>query len=295
MIRIGLDDSEKKLLVSKYINDFGIKTAYVFAPAKFPLTVYTDISVEYIEYTEIIEYATFYPLLEKIDDSSLLVFNECMRTQNRSDLTYNCAHHYCNQTGHKIVFEHFPFIEDSSDFMILLDFINKGQYKGKAFSDEFLADEDVAARRHNITLTVIDIETAGDLFGQSRIYQEYEKKKKYLFDNLGMSDPDTIPRNLHVFVGNFKEGSINPHLTYIARNSRFKLPNIITYKDAIKGEYIVIDFPHRRLDFNDFLKVSGILDVKFISSEMKVDLYYISEMEKWIERLGEFYAKTAVY
>ena len=124
--------------------------------------------------------------LEEIDPNTLLVFNECLRTQKRSDLTYNCAHHYCNQTPHKIVFEYFPFIEDKADFMILLDFLNKGKYKGKGFSWEFLQEEDVQVKPISFTLHTIDM-IAPNLMG-------YERKKRQLFANLGNSDPDTIPR-----------------------------------------------------------------------------------------------------
>src|SRR5690554_5464799 len=129
MIRIGLNEEEKRHEVERYTQTHGITQVKVFYPDKFPI----DLGGEHIEYKDIIEYKFFYRLLEEIDQDTLLVFNECLRTQKRSDLTYNCAHHYCNQTPHKIVFEHFPFIESKIDFMILLDFINKGKYKGKGF------------------------------------------------------------------------------------------------------------------------------------------------------------------
>ena len=143
MIRIGLDNSYKQTEINNYLAKTNIKKIFVFHPVKFPLTIETDIPVEYIEYADIIMYKFFYRLLEEIDNQVLLVFNECMRTQNRSDLTYNCAHHYAGQTSHKIIFERFPFIENNADFMVLLDMQNKGKYKGKSFEYGFLDEEDI--------------------------------------------------------------------------------------------------------------------------------------------------------
>jgi hypothetical protein len=283
MIRIGLNEQEKQQVVECYIRENNITQVKVFYPEKFPV----DIDGEHIEYKDIIEYKFFYRLLEEIDPNTLLVFNECLRTQKRSDLTYNCAHHYCNQTSHKIVFEYFPFIEDKADFMILLDFLNKGKYKGKGFSWEFLQEEDVQVKPISFTLHTIDM-IAPNLMG-------YERKKRQLFANLGNSDPDTIPRQLHIWAGNDKKQMIDPAQRYVARNARFKMPNVVTYKDVEPGEYILLDFPHRRIDMNDFLKVTGMTHLRFVNSTLKVDQWYINEFRAWAERLGEFHAKASVY
>jgi hypothetical protein len=173
--------------------------------------------------------------------------------------------------------------------MILLDFINKGRYKGKSFDYRFLLDEDVKAKQILFNLQTIDITLS------ESDKKKYELKKEQLFANLGNSDPDTIPRQLHIWAGNFKKQAINPAKRYVARNDRFKLPNVKTYKNIEPGEYTVIDFPHRRIDFNDFLKITGMTNIWFINSGLKVDLYYINELKAWIERLGEFYAKASVY
>jgi hypothetical protein len=288
MIRIGLSDAEKRDIVQRYIQNHGITNVYAFSWESFHVSFDVDVPIEYYGYKDIIEYKPFYHLLEVIDERSLLVFNECMRTQNRSDLTYNCAHHYCNQTPHKIVFETFPFIEDKDDFMILLDFLDKGKYKGKSFDWSFLHDEDVRAKPRRIIAESIDVGHT------AKALQEYEKKKVQLLDGLGNSDPDTIPRNLHVFVGRYKAAHILPGLEYVARNDRFKLPNVTTYKHVERRDYIVIDFPHRRLDFNDFLKTTGMRRVQFLNTGLKVDQHYFRELQHWIGRLEEFYAKASL-
>lgn len=291
MIRIGLTLEEKQAEIDQYLKQNEINKIFVFYPAMFPITfdVREDLKIEYIEYKDIIEYKPFYHLLEVIDTKTLLIFNECLRTQNRSDLTYNCAHHYANQTGHKIVFEYFPFIEQNADFMILLDLQTPGKYKGRSFDYQYLQEEDIKANPQHITLETIDLSlSAADI-------KKYEKKKEQLFDNLGNSEPDTIPRQLHVWAGNLKKSIIDPKLNYVARNARFKLDNVTTYKNIEAKEYILIDIPHRRIDFNDFLKRTDMQHIYFINSKLKVDLYYISELEHWIERLGEFYAKASLY
>lgn len=137
-------------------------------------------------------YKFFYRLIEEIDNDSLLIFDECMRTQNRNELTYNCAHHYCNQTQHKIIFEYFPFIDDNSNFMILLDFVNKGKYKGKGFDWEMLKGEDIQIKNNILHLEVESIDIS------EKQKDSYRAEKEKLFDGLGNKDPDTIPRALEV-------------------------------------------------------------------------------------------------
>jgi hypothetical protein len=189
-----------------------------------------------------------------------------------------------------IVFEHFPFIQDVNDFMILLDLQRPGKYKGKSFNFQVLRDEDVQAIPQRFTLQTIDIKLS------PADAQRYEKKKEQLFADLGQGDPDTIPRQLHIWAGNLKKSLIEPGRQYVARNDRFKLPNVVTYRDDIQAQdYIIIDFPHRRMDFNDFLKRSGMRNMTFINSGLKVDLYYINEFRQWTERLGGFYAEASLY
>lgn len=293
MIRLGNNLSEKQEIIKAYIQENTIEQVFVFYPDIFPLTIEQNgVPIETIVYKNIIMYKFFYRLLEVINDKTLLVFNECMRTQNRSDLTYNCAHHYCNQTSHIIIFEQLPFIEQNNDFMILLDLLNKGKYKGKSFDYNMLQNEDIKTKQIDFEFKSIDIKTT------EAIQKKYENKKESLFDNLGNADPDTIPRQLHIYVGNFKKSEITDKNLYVARNKRFKKENIETYRDIIKAkqqeEYIIIDFPHRRIDFNDFLKTTRIKKLQFLNSGLKVDKYYMNELLSWIKRLEEFYAEANI-
>lgn len=294
MIRTGLDACQKQQEVDRYLAAHQeIRRLFVFSFKRFPLVLLLpdSIAVECIEYADIIEYEYFYRLLEVIDAQTLLVFNECLRTQNRSDLTYNCAHHYANQTPHVLVFEYFPFIEQVNDFMILLDYQTPGKYKGRSFDVAFLHDEDVTCVPRSLAIEQIVCNTA------QKDVARYERRKEQLFDTLGQGDPDTIPRQLHLFAGTLKKPHIEKHRQYVARNARLGLPNVQTYKD-ITGtleECILLDFPHRRIDLNDFLKVSGLSIVRCLTTDLKVDGYYIGEFRQWNERLGEFYAQASLY
>lgn len=290
MIRIGLNKRDKQKVVNEALSKNNIKKAFCFYFKKFPIKFKVDCDIEYIEYSNIEMYKYFYRLLEEIDNNSLIIIDECMRTQNRSELIYNCAHHYLNQTEHKIIFEHFPIIEDKNDFMILLDFLNKGKYKGKSFDYIYLHNEDIKIKKHKIKLNTINVEiTDSDL-------EKYTKKKEYLFDNLGNKDPDTIPRNLQLFAGNLKKKAVENKKIYVARNKRFKLDNVYSYDEIVsKGEYILIDTHYRRLNMNDFLKTTGMNKIEYLSTTLSIDNVIISEFSKWKARLDAIYDQASLY
>lgn len=290
MIRIGLNLNQKQCEINDYLAKTPeikkIKIFYFKTPTEYVLPGY---NVEYIEWSDIIMYKFFYRLLEEIHGDTLIVVDELMRTQNRSDLTYNCAHHYLNQTPHKIIFEYFPIIEQKEDFMILLNFENKDKYKGKGFQYEFLKEEDIKMISRNVELEVIDVETT------AKEIELYEKKKENLFANLGNKDPDIIPRNLQLLAGDFKKKAIEPDKIYVARNKRFKLDNVISYDEVVSGEYIVIDMHYRRLNLNDFLKKTQVNKLRYLTTTLPIDKFYISEFNNWSKNLEDIYAKASLY
>ena len=288
MIYIGLKDQAKRREIAAYATEYGIKSIYVFYPEKFPLP-YPE-AARHVEYSEIIMYRTFYPLLEEIGPDSLLVFNEIMRTQNRSELTYNCAHHYCNQTPHKLVFQHFPFVEDRNDFMILLDLLDKVRFKGRPFDYALLHSEPVKVLPTRIKLKPINVEIS------SKDQQRYEIKRDKLFADLGEKDPDTVPRALQLFAGDLKKTAIEEGKLYVARNKRFKRDNVLSYDDISKrGDYTLIDTHWRRINMNDFLQVSGMTRVPYLSTVLPIDTHISNEFVKWTARLEAFYAQASLY
>lgn len=290
MIRIGLSQKEKEKEVNDYLLHNEIKKIFVFYYKCFPIKFKTDREIEYIEYSDIEMYKFFYRLLEEINGNSLIIMDECLRTQNRSELIYNCAHHYLNQTPHHIVFEFLPIIDTKDDFMILLDFDNPGKYKGKAFDYNYLQTEDVHVKPFRVKFSTIDVDIS------VKDKERYEHKKEQLFETLGSKDPDTIPRNLQLFAGDLKKPLIEPDKMYVARNKRLKFDNVKAYTDiTAKGNYIVIDMHYRRLNFNDFLKISQCNNIKYLCTPLSIDSITSTEFMKWKGRLDAIYAQTNLY
>ena len=277
-------------MIDNYLKENDIKKVYCFYYKAFPAKYNTECDIEYIEYADIEMYKFFYRLLEEIDENSLIIIDECMRAQNRSELIYNCAHHYLNQTPHKIIFEYFPIIESKDDFMILLDFENKGKYKGKSFDYIFLQQEDIMVNPFRISLKTIPVVVT------DKNREIYEKKKERLFDCLGQKDPNTIPRNLQIFAGDLKRPVIEPEKLYVARNKRFNMDNVLTYTDINKkGDYIILDMHYRRLNFNDYLKVSLCNKINYVCTTLPIDNVILNDFMQWKARLDAIYAQANLY
>ena len=290
MIRIGLSQREKQAEISRYVNNNNIIKVFCFYFKKFPVKYDVPCEVEYIEYADIEMYKYFYRLLEEINETSLIIMDGCLRTQNRSELIYNCAHHYLNQTPHKIIFEFFPIIDTKDDFMILLDFENKGKYKGKPFDYIYLQQEDILIKPFKVKITPINVPISEE------DKEKYNEKKEILFENLGNKDPETVPRELQLFAGNLKKSAIESDKLYVARNKRFKLENVFSYDDVkSKGSYILVDTHYRRLNMNDFIKTAGMNNLKYLATTLSIDDVILTEFSKWKARLEAIYAQASLY
>ena len=285
MIRLGLANDQKSAVIAGYLREHkDIETVLVFSPEAFPL----DCAYEQYGWNDIIMYKTFYPLLERISGNYLIVVNELLRTSSRSDLTYNCLHHYLNQTPHHIVFQWFPIIDDAADMMILADNDHPGRYKGRGLHADIIGDLDIDGydRRPQITVTPVPVPDGAEA--------AYVAEREKLFDTLGNRDPDIIPRHLHEWAGRYKKALIDQGKKYVARNQRFKLPNIVTYKTADDAGRISIDLPHRRIELNDYLYRTQADTINFLSTPFNVDKYYAGELTRWHEKAGEIYAQTGL-
>lgn len=291
MIRIGLNEKQKQDEIKKYVIKNGIKNVIVFSYEKMFMELpELNVPIRQIGYKEIEMYRTFFPLLQEINENYLLVANELMRDQNRNCLIYNCYAKYTNQTEHRIAFNYFPIISERKDIMILIDFINSQRHKGFGLNDIDLGEYDIQCIQKNIQLSVTDIilpENAAD---------EYETEKERLFDELGNKDPNTVPRNLHIWTGKFKKPFLENNKDYVARNKRFKQKNVVSYRDVNSNKkYNLIDMPCRRLEFNDFLRTTNQEKLQYLSTGFGVDKVYIKELEDWIKEVKNIYAETGVY
>lgn len=247
-------------------------------------------------------YRTFYPLLGQvyqnkdgkknnvppITKESLLIVDEMLVTTNRSDLKYNCTHHYLRVSDNHIVFNYYPFIDDKKDFMILMDFDKPDIYKNKSVNDVDFKNIEIKKR-------LIDIYSK-DIEVDDKTISDYEKKKEELFDNLGNKDPDTIPRNLLLVLGKAKKESIKDDEVYVARNKRLKGKNIITWSDKTDSKLVnIIDLHYSQKRINEFIRRNDIKEMEYINTGLPVDKVYEEKLLDWFDRLESFYEEANLH
>jgi hypothetical protein len=283
VIRLASTESEKQAAIQGYVAEYDVTRVVMLSPEKYQFECQGV--TEHIEYEQIIKYKTFYRLVQEIDASTLVVVNECLRTQNRSDLTYNCIRHFLSQTRHQIVFQYLPIIDTVADLMILIDFDTQSRWKGQSFREDMLKELDIAVREPPVKF----VEHRVDVTKSDRA--AYELKKKSLFDGIGLKDPHTIPRNLYLETGKAKVRAIDAGGLYVGRNNRFKLPGMRSYKEtAYDGEHTVFEFPHNVIDFSDFLSLSRQASVPVLTTELKCDQWYLQRYKEWWGRVQDAYS-----
>lgn len=281
MLRLGYNTKEKQEIIKRYCIGHNIKKVYIFSPEKFTFSV--DVESENIRYEDIIMYKFFYRLLKEIDRRSLIVVNECLRTQNRNDLTYNCLRQYLNQTDHQVVFQYLPQIDTFDDFMTLLDFDTKTKYKMRGFEKSMLEGVDLSVKEINIGFDPITVNVS------QKTKVAYERKKESMFANIGLKDPHTIPRNLYLMGSKEKILKVEPERRYIGRNNRFKLDNLSTYNEAVSTKSTVFELPHNFINFSDYLYLSLSSVSEVLVTDLKVDIWYMERYNEWAKRIKDGY------
>ena len=284
MILLGLDAATKDARIAAYCAEHGVRKVFILSPQKYRFDCSFE-AHEHIEWADIIEYKFFYRLLQEIDAHTLVVVNECLRTQNRYDLTYNCMRHFLNQAGHQLVFQYLPLIDTVEDFMILFDFDTRSRWKREKFRPELLKESRIEAVSAMPTLRPIDVET------DAKTRAAYAKKKRELIDGIGLKDPHTIPRNLYLLSGKAKLKHVSTDADYVGRNNRFKLERLRTYADtSFPATSTVFEFCHDAIHFGDFLALSRQTTVDVLVADLKVDRWYLARYEAWSKRLSDAYA-----
>lgn len=284
---IHLGEMSRKLeLVSAYAKQHSISKVYFLGPKKFWFeSVSLDVDHEWIDWPDIIEYGPFYRLCQEIDRSKLVVVNECLRSQNRNCLTFNCIRHFLNQTNHQIIFQYLPIIDGKADLMALIDFDTRSQWKRQPYSQELLSKATITLNERVPTFS------EARATASTKDVEAYEKKKASLFDGLGLKDPHTIPRNLYLMGGKLKRTLLQPEASYVGRNNRFKLEQFSKYRDdSFPQECKVFEFCHDHINFNDFLCLSQQQQVEALTTDLKVDQWYWSKYQKWAEEVRSAYA-----
>ena len=293
-IFVGFADTEKTTVISQYLTEHPEVTNVVYFThdKRTPLDLAKmGVPVEYRTWSDAIKYRYFYPLVEKINDHYLIVYDEMMRTKNRNDLTYNCCHHYSNQTPHNLEFQRFPLMIEQDDFMILVDLAFPNVYKGKPFEAEYLKLGIIRDRMVEIDNQLVWKD--GSI--PESIQEAYNEERDMLFDDIGDKDPDTIPRTLHIWCGtNCKKGAVKEiKEPMLARNARFKAQNVGKWTDFTPAKYI-IDFPVRQMQFNDYCMETGVNKFIFLDSGLSADKCLLVAYRDWAERLGEMYVTASI-
>jgi hypothetical protein len=295
MIYLGYATPDKQTIVSDYKAAHAISKTVVISHERFPLPIP---GADQVGYADVIMYVTLYRLLQEIDANTLVVVNECLRTQNRYDLTYNCIRNYLNQTPHVLVFQALPLIDTPEDFMILFDFATRSRWKRRPFDAGLILDNArVAVQSWPVDFRRIDVPTS------AATQRRYEQEREKLFAQLGAKDPHTLPRNLYLLSGKdklawienrqpslFDAAGAGPH-QYVARNKRLGNDKIVTYDNAQPGQiYTVLELPHRFIDFSDFLVTTGQAASDVLVADLKVDHWYFDRYTAWKERIHATYA-----
>lgn len=286
MFYIG--DWDKQKVVSHYIANNDVrKVLVIYNPRLFmQFDIPQNIPHEYIEYGQTIMYKNYYRLLQWIDKKTLIISNELLITENRYQLEYNCINAFLNQTPQRLVFSYLPFINFKKDFMILLDQYNSALYKGEQFEYEFVKQVKTFFKPVHLTAEFIDIEVS------DKDAEKYEKDKEKRFAEIGMKDPDTIPRNLSLLAGNIRAAYADPNDTYTCRNARFKKLKHTTYKEDELNT--ILDFPVKRQELIALLTVTKKTHIKALTSRLSIDRWHKWDLLKWIEELEDFYAKATL-
>lgn len=279
MIGIGFDNARKLATIESTRADRGLSHVVVLHPPKFKISVNGG---DHIDWSEIIMYRTFYRLLQEIGPRTLLVIHECMRTQTRSDLTYNCIRHFIAQTEHVLVFQARPMINTIEDFMILVDFATRSRWRRESFSPELLRYVEIVVEPKHYAIDATHVQV------DAKTQALYAKTKRSLIDNLGLGDPHTIPRNLHLIGGKARSVARQPGTNYVARNQRLGLERCSTYAaELFESPCHVLDFPHRFIDWSDFLTASSQTKVSAIVSDLRVDQWYLERFQAWTQRVND--------
>jgi len=285
-IYLGLDGAAKADVVRRYVaGHAGIKQVVLISPPhrRFPVDV---LPCHDVEHAKVFWYRVYYDLQQRIDPSVLVVLNECMRVQDRYDLSYNCIRRYLLQTPHCLVFQYLPMIDTVEDFGVLFDFVTESRWKHeRTLTRELLREASlhhtptpVSFRFHHITT-------------DAAVHAAYAKERAALFDMVRgdpEKDPHQIPRNLLLVTGKAKLAHVDPARSYIGRNNRFRLPNLATYRDVRDEVHrTVLELPHNFLDMTDFLAITRQSTVDVLVADTKAERWYQERFEGWARRLAD--------
>lgn len=183
MKKIYIGEQDKLKIINDYLANNDIDKVYVIGD---------DLGIgENIKFSDTIRYVYFYRLLQEISQKSLIVLNECLKKQDRYDLTYNCIRRYCLQTSNVLIFNYFPIIKQEQDFMILYDMTQNNPFLKEPYKHmTHFENVEIGAVEYNVKKTDITV--------SDECISAYEAEKENVVHQV-KKDPDIIPRRLLAF------------------------------------------------------------------------------------------------
>ena len=153
-----------------------------------------------ITFKEVIMYKHYFPWLQELGPDAVLVLNNCLKKLAFSCLEYNCIRHYCQQSGHVLVFSPLPLIQSIEDFKILRSFIAPNP-----FLKEFDNDYSKVHANFKISYSVEEVKL------DAKVHEKYEALKAGLIagcqekaERAVICNTDIIPRRLLRFAEKYK-------------------------------------------------------------------------------------------
>ncbi len=283
-IHLGLDNEAKAGLISRAASEIGASRVVMIGPERFRFDLPESITHEHVPWSEVTMYRTYYRLLREIDSGTVVVLNECLRTQDRHSLEYNCVRLFLQQTQRVAVFQYLPMIDTVEDFMTLFDFDSRSRWKSTPFDAALIQRESsVAVATPNLAIRLVDVSVT------ETVHDTYSKAKRELFAGLGLRDPHTIPRTLYLIGGRAKLARVNAASRYVGRNNRFKIESLTTFGAARYHEppYTVFELPHASGEFCDFVTLSRQSTIDVLATDLKADRWYVERYLSWAGRIRD--------
>ena len=289
MILLGYDDADARAAVARYCETHPIRRVVVLTSERFRPAWTLPVPHEVVAWPDLIRYVFFYRLLQEIDGDTLVVVYECLRTQDRHDLTYNCVRHYLSKTQHRLIFQRLPIIDSVDDVMTLVDFDTDSRWKREPPRADILRAIDWSVKEIVVSFNAVRVETT------PRERDAYAKQKRALIDGIGLGDPHTIPRNLLLLGGRAKARWADAHgvdRAYLGRNGRLGIATLDTYDAATHSRvpYTVLEFCHRFIDFSDVVTATGQATYQSLVTDLKVDRWYFDRFVAWAGRVSDAYS-----
>lgn len=184
MGKIYIGEHDKARIVNEYLSSNEIEKVYIIGD---------DLDIDFenketVKFSDTIMYKYFYRLLQEINKKSLIILNECLKKQNRYDLTYNCIRRYVLQTDHRLIFNYYPIIKNQEDFMTLYDMLQNNPFLKEPYK--------YISKFENVEVGKVVFEVhKTDIVLPSECETQYEEEKEKLINSVN-KDPDIIPRGL---------------------------------------------------------------------------------------------------